>query len=137
MPSELSTISWVCSALAVMPSTQFTRRLVTARSMVAIEAKSAKVITGSMTFNCSCPAEAARVTVRSRPITRKLVWFTTSGITGFTLPGMIEEPGCICGRLISLKPQRGPEASSRRSLQILVSLDEVRLAHPRAGRRRR
>jgi len=37
------------------------------------------VITGSITFSCSCPADAASVTVRSRPITRKLVWFTTSG----------------------------------------------------------
>jgi len=45
-------------AFAVMPSTQFTRRLLTARSIVAIEAKSAKVITGSMTFSCNCPAEA-------------------------------------------------------------------------------
>ena len=50
----------------------------------------ANVITGSITFNCSCPAEAASVTVRSRPITRKPTWFTTSGITGLTLPGMID-----------------------------------------------
>jgi hypothetical protein len=38
---------------------------------------------------------------------------------------MIEDPGCICGRLISFSPQRGPEASTRRSLQIFVSLAEV------------
>lgn len=44
-------------------------------------------------------------------------------MTGLTLPGKLDEPGCICGRLISLKPQRGPEASRRRSLQVLVSLD--------------
>ena len=83
-----------------------------------------------MTLSCSCPAEAASVTVRSRPITRKPTWFTTSGITGLTLPGMIEEPGCICGRLISWKPQRGPEASIRRSLQILVSFADVRFSTP-------
>ena len=33
-----------------------------------------------------------------------------SGSTGFTLPGIIDEPGCIRGRLISLRPARGPEA---------------------------
>ena len=118
------------SALAVMPSMQLTRRLLTAFSIVEIDVNSAKVITGSITLSCSCPADAASVTVRSRPITRKPVWLTTSGITGLTLPGMIDEPGCICGRLISLKPQRGPEASSRMSLQILVSLAEVRLSTP-------
>ena len=47
---------------------------------------------------------------------------TTSGITGFTLPGMIDEPGCMAGRLISRRPARGPEESRRRSLQILDSL---------------
>jgi hypothetical protein len=40
---------------------------------------------------------------------------------------MIEEPGCIAGRLISLSPQRGPLASSRRSLQIFESLIAVLL----------
>ncbi len=116
-----------------MPSMQLARRLSTARSIVVMEVNSAKVITGSMTFNCSCPAEAASVTVRSRPITRNAVWFTTSGITGFTLPGMIEEPGCFCGRLISLKPQRGPDASRRMSLQILVSLADVCLSTPESS----
>ena len=47
---------------------------------------------------------------------------TTSGITGFTLPGMIDEPGCLAGRLISRRPQRGPDESSRRSLQTFDSL---------------
>jgi hypothetical protein len=36
-----------------------------------------------------------------------------------TLPGIMDEPGAIAGRLISLKPARGPEDSKRRSLQIL------------------
>src|ERR1700731_3489818 len=38
---------------------------------------------------------------------------------GLTLPGMIEEPGSFSGRLISPKPERGPEASRRMSLAIL------------------
>ncbi len=44
---------------------------------------------------------------------------TTSGTTGFTLAGMMEEPACSSGRLISFRPARGPEESKRRSLQIL------------------
>ena len=60
--------------------------------------------------------------VRSLPITRKQTMFTTSGMTGLTLPGMIEEPGCLGGRLISRRPQRGPDDSSRRSLQTFESL---------------
>src|SRR5207344_489595 len=70
----------------------------------------------------SCPASAAIETVRSDPITRKQTMLTTSGMTGLTFPGMIEEPGCLAGRLISRRPQRGPEESRRRSLQTLESL---------------
>ena len=65
MPSELSTMARECSGLAVMPWTQFTRRLLTAFSIVNMEVNSAKVITGSITLSCNCPAEAAKVTVRS------------------------------------------------------------------------
>jgi len=112
---------------------QCTRRLLTAFSIVAIDVNSAKVITGSITLSWSWPADAASVTVRSRPITRKPTWLTTSGMTGLTLPGMIEEPGCICGRLISAKPQRGPLASILMSLQILVSFDDVRFSTPESS----
>ena len=77
---------------------------------------------GSKTLSCSCPASAAIVTVTSPPMMSKQTWFTISGITGFTFPGMIEEPGCIGGRLISPKPARGPELSS---LQVVADLGEL------------
>ena len=35
------------------------------------------------------------------------------------MPGIIEDPGCMAGRFISPNPQRGPDASRRRSLHIL------------------
>src|SRR6476660_6014456 len=79
-------------------------------------------MTGSNTFNCSWPASAAIDTVRSLPITRKHTMLTTSGMTGLTLPGMIDEPGCLGGRLISRNPQRGPDESRRRSLHTFESL---------------
>ena len=85
---------------------------------------------GSNAFSCSCPASAANVTVTSLPITSNAIWLTTSGMTGLTLPGMIEEPACIGGRLISFKPARGPDESSRRSLQVLESLTATRFSTP-------
>ena len=89
---------------------------------IVCASKMQAAITGSNTFNCSCPPSAAIDTVRSLPITRKQTMLTTSGITGFTLPGMIDEPGCFGGRLISRRPQRGPDDRSRRSLQTFDSL---------------
>ena len=87
-------------------------------------------ITGSITLSWSWPASAAKVMVVSLPITLKQTWFTTSGITGFTLAGIIDEPACISGRLISFRPARGPEESRRRSLQILESFTAVRFRAP-------
>ena len=46
----------------------------------------------------------------------------TSGTTGLTLPGMMDEPGWSGGRLISASPARGPEARRIRSLAIFASL---------------
>jgi len=44
-----------------------------------------------------------------------------SDCVGLTLPGMIELPGSFSGIEISPMPQRGPLASHRTSLAILVS----------------
>ena len=51
-------------------------------------------------------------------------------MTGFTLPGMMEEPACTAGKRISPKPARGPLESRRRSLQILDSLTATRFSTP-------
>ena len=63
----------------------------------------------------------ATVTVVSLPITWAHTCSTASGITGLTLPGMIDDPFCSSGRRISPRPARGPLAIHRRSLQILVN----------------
>jgi hypothetical protein len=57
----------------------------------------------------------------SFPITWADTWHTTSGITGLTLPGMIELPFCSSGMKISASPARGPEPIQRRSFAIFVS----------------
>ena len=85
---------------------------------------------GSKALSWSCPASAAKLTVTSLPITSKATWFTTSGITGLTLPGMMLDPACTAGRLISLNPARGPEDSRRRSLQLFDSFTAMRLSTP-------
>src|SRR5256885_10630684 len=57
----------------------------------------------------------------SLPMTWTATMVTASACVGFTLPGMIEEPGSFSGRVSSPRPQRGPEASQRMSLAILKS----------------
>ena len=48
-------------------------------------------------------------------------WMTASGITGLTLPGMMDEPGCTVGSFSSASPQRGPEPSQRMSFAIFCN----------------
>ena len=58
---------------------------------------------------------------------------TDSAITGLTLPGMIEDPGCVSGNVISPIPHRGPEASRRMSEAILVRLTAMVFKVPLAS----
>jgi len=44
-----------------------------------------------------------------------------SDCVGFTLPGIIDEPGSFSGMTISPRPERGPDASHRTSLAIFIS----------------
>jgi hypothetical protein len=79
------------------------------------EAKSKlKATIGSAMFNSSSLASQAREIATSAPMIWKQTWLTTSGITGFTLPGMMEEPGCIGARWSSYNLQRGPDESQRK-----------------------
>ena len=69
----------------------------------------------------------------SLPITCAETWSTTSGITGLTLPGMIEEPFCSSGRNSSPMPARGPEPISARSLAIFVSETAMTFSAPESS----
>ncbi len=51
---------------------------------------------------------------------------------GFTLPGMIDEPGSFSGRRSSPRPARGPEPSQRTSLAIFIRLVARVLRAPEA-----
>ena len=50
-------------------------------------------MTGSITLSSRLPAAPPNATAASLPMTCATTWQTASGITGFTLPGMIDEPG--------------------------------------------
>jgi len=75
---------------------------------------------GIITLSSSCPAWVAMAMVWSLPITWKQTMLSISAITGFTFPGMMDEPGCTAGRTISARPVVGPELSRRRSLAMRV-----------------
>ena len=109
-----------------MPSTQRMRSVSKPLISSSADSKQHCAITGSMALSSICAASSAIVTHSSLPMTLKAIWFITSGITGLTLPGMIDEPGWRAGRLNSPSPQRGPDDSSRRSLQILFIFDAMR-----------
>ena len=113
-----------------MPSTHFSVKVSSALWSQMRLSMRHSVMTGSITFSSNWPASAAKLTVVSLPITLKQTWLVTSGMTGLTLPGMMEEPGAIGGRFTSCRPQRGPEAMRRKSLQIFDSLMARRFRAP-------
>src|ERR1051325_2475768 len=57
---------------------------------------------------------------------------TASHTTGFTLPGMMLEPGWIAGSVTSASPQRGPLFMSRTSFAIFMRLAATELRAPLA-----
>ena len=67
------------------------------------------------------------------PITWAQTIVVASQITGLTLPGMIDDPGCRSGRAISPSPARGPEPIQRRSLAILFRLTAMVRSAPEAS----
>ena len=100
-----------------------------------IDSSRLRAITGSITFSSKLPSEPANATAASLPITWATTWWTASGTTGFTFPGMIDEPGCRSGRWISASPQRGPLDIQRRSLAILFRLTATTRHMPLASTR--
>ncbi len=78
-------------------------------------------MSGTNTLSSKLPCAPANPIATSLPITCAPTCVTTSAITGFTLPGMIDEPGCRSGSRISASPVRGPLAIHRRSLAIFTS----------------
>jgi len=68
------------------------------------------------------------VTATSEAITWMATMSMASACVGFTLPGMIDDPGSLAGRISSWIPVRGPEPSQRRSFAILNSVTAAALS---------
>src|SRR5699024_12173753 len=113
-----------------MPLTQLMRKVWQARSSHVIDWNREWAMIGSKTLSCSCPASTAMDTVTSAPATEYATWETDSGMTGLTLPGMIDDPAWRAGRLISPRPACGPEASRRRALALFALLGALRSRRP-------
>ena len=92
---------------------------VMASPMRPVDCSTAWAITGFITLSSNWPCEAAKVTAVWLPITCVATMVSASACVGFTLPGMIDEPGSFSGSESSPRPERGPDASRRISLAIL------------------
>src|SRR6476661_2312789 len=110
------------STFATIPSMHRSASTRLALASRLIDSSRFRPITGNITFNSKLPCDPAKATVASLPITWAHTISVASGSTGFTLPGMIDDPGCRSGSAISPSPAVGPDPIHRRSLQILVRL---------------
>jgi len=87
------------------------------------------------TFSSRVPWDPPKATAASLPMTWAATWVTASGMTGLTLPGMIDEPGWRSGMRISARPVRGPEPIQRRSLAIFTMATAMTRSSPEASTR--
>ena len=92
------------SSLASMPSTHFSASRWLADVRMRIDSNRLRAITGTRTFSSNAPCVPATVIAVSLPITCAATWSTTSGMTGLTLPGMIDEPFWSSGSCSSTEP---------------------------------
>jgi hypothetical protein len=105
-----------------MPRTHLSEKTSTTFVNSRIDSRRLCAITGIITLSSKFPFAPAQVIVVSLPITCAQTIIIASHITGFTLPGMIELPGCVAGSWISPIPHRGPLPSQRMSFAILNKL---------------
>ncbi len=84
-PTFVSTWAASFASFASMPVTQCTRRVSQPFAIHCSDCMIECAMIGSNALSCSWPPSAAIVTVVSAPTTANAIWFTTSGITGFTL----------------------------------------------------
>src|SRR5664280_3087230 len=118
------------STSASMPSMHLSASVRVALDSSRMDSSRLQPMTGNITLSSKLPCEPANATVASLPMPCAATIRVASGSTGFTLPGMIDEPGCRSGRRISDSPARGPEPIHLMSLQILVRLTAITRSLP-------
>ena len=97
MAMESSTNSAQRSLFAVMPVTHFSQKASTALDRSRMDSRRSCAMTGIMTLSSKLPFAPAQVIALSLPMTSAQTIMIDSHMTGFTLPGMIELPGCVAG----------------------------------------
>ena len=118
--SELLRKNLILFLLSSVPSTECCRNLRQPSARIFMECSTFVTATGRMTLSSKLPWLPASATVLSLPITCMAIMISDSHWVGLTLPGMMEEPGSFSGSCSSASPQRGPAASQRMSLAILM-----------------
>ena len=98
-----------------------------------IDSSRLRAMRGRKVLSSRWPERPPTASAASLPTTWAATWVTTSGMTGFTLPGMIEEPGWSDGRRSSPIPVRGPEPSRRTSFAILKRLTAAPRSAPESA----
>mmetsp|Transcript_5502 Transcript_5502/g.21710 ORF Transcript_5502/g.21710 Transcript_5502/m.21710 type:complete len:214 (-) Transcript_5502:779-1420(-) len=117
--------------LASMPTTQLSAKLTHASESRRMDCRLLYEMSGLATLSSKCePAAPPMVTPMSLPITCAHTIITASDCVGFTLPGMMEEPGSLAGRMSSPSPARGPLPSMRTSLAIFRTDSAMVLSRP-------
>ena len=96
------------STSATIPSMQRSASSLETLPTSVIDSSRLRAITGSITSRSKLPCVPANVIAVSLPITWAATITVASGSTGFTLPGMIDEPGCRSGSEISPMPGARP-----------------------------
>ena len=100
------------------------------RALTSAEADAPVSFAGTAPVTDRAAGPPPQATAASLPITCAHTITVASGITGLTLPGMIELPGCSAGSSISPRPASGPEFIQRRSLAILIRATASALSWP-------
>ena len=104
-----------------MPSTQNSRKVRQASASSTAECSRLRIITGLNTLSSKLPCEPANLIGGVVPQDLHATIVIASDWVGFTLPGMIDEPGSFSGSRSSPIPARGPEPSQRMSFAIFIS----------------
>src|SRR5512146_551130 len=116
------------SRFTVNPATALSAKSLAALPRIVMDWRRLWAITGNITFSSKFPCWFAMVIAASFPVTWADTIIIISHITGFTLPGMMLEPGWSAGRAISPRPAIGPLFIQRRSFAIFKNDDDVVLS---------
>mmetsp|Transcript_41084 Transcript_41084/g.136124 ORF Transcript_41084/g.136124 Transcript_41084/m.136124 type:complete len:227 (-) Transcript_41084:702-1382(-) len=98
-----------------------------------VEESRLEIMSGLKTLSSKWPCAPPTVMATWLPITCAQTIVSASHCVGFTLPGMMDEPGSFAGRESSPKPERGPLPRKRTSFAILLSEHASTLSAPDAS----